>query len=446
MYLPLRRHAPPGAPFLVAFSGGPDSVALVLILEELGYEVILAYVDHGLRGLESAREADWVRGFAQRKGLPLEVLKVREDMLRGKRGIQAAARNIRYQWMESLLNQGKGFWGATAHILEDQIETLLYRLVRSPSPKLWEGIPYRRGRWLRPLLYCHREEIISYLRSRQEGYLLDSSNYTPKYFRNQMRWWSLPPLYQINPSLAESWVARWKLYRLQWKRLWACYSRWMSRWLSPTPYGEIGRGPAAKDALYVVAKIRWRLTDAAAHRLWTLWKAKRSGAYISTGGRVFVRVPQGLQVGLQEYWMPLWPEWMLSEGGGTCFWGLWELKAGDQAPQPGERVLAWNKHLLHFPLRVRLWKRGDTMRPEGLEGHTKRLSDIWPEIGVYGFERKHAFVVEDAEGRIIGAAGYRVAAGMSPSSPETEIFYLRAVYGRISSASEQPSYPGAQST
>jgi hypothetical protein len=56
---------------------------------------------------------------------------------------------------------------------------------------------------------------------------------------------------------------------------------------------------------------------------------------------------------------------------------------------------------------VRLWRPGDRIRPEGLNGHSKKISDVWPALGFYGFRRRHAFVIEDAEGRICYAVSYR---------------------------------------
>lgn len=427
---PLQGRIPVGTPILVAFSGGPDSVALACILQEIGYRPYLAYVNHGLRGEESLQEERWVKAFAEEQRLPIFIYTVSAEELREGRGLQATARQIRYRWMEGLLHQHHIPWGATAHTQDDQVETLLYRLVRGRSPALLEGIPYRRGRWVRPLLYCRRTELLQYLRVRGVSYLLDSSNYRPKYLRNQLRWWALPALYCLNPNLSQHLLDQWRLYRLQYRRLSKLYRKWEGRWIQRTPFGDTCRGKAPWDVLYAIARHRWKLSWNEARAVWRLLRHGKVGASILLPKRVFVRVPEGLHSGAPALWEPSWPPLSLEPGALRLSWGAWQIETGWGMPvSPGDTLLLWDGRRLHFPLRLRRWQLGDKIAPTGMGGKHKRLSDVWPALGVYGFYRKHAFVVEGAEGQIIGAAYYRVAEGTAPPSGCTEIFYLRAVYG-----------------
>jgi len=414
----------------VAFSGGPDSVSLACILRELGHPVTLAYVNHNLRGAASLEEEAWVIAFAEQQGFPLFIRRISpEEWSTPKRGIQATARHLRYQWLESLAKE-KGFpWIATAHTQEDLIETLLYRWTRSPGPYLLQGIPYRRGRWIRPLLYTSRRDLVRYLQERNIPYVLDASNYTPRYLRNQIRWWALPPLYRINPALAQHWKERLDLYRRERKRLHKLYQKWAARWLKPKPYGMLASGPAPKDAFFFWALHEWRLRWQEAQALWRLWKQASRGAFLRHQDTLYVRVPQGLQIGSASLWEAEWPPLLISSEGGSWTWGLWRIEAGQGNPSASGQVLLWDYAKLSFPLRVRQWRKGDRLRPQGLQGHSRKLSDIWPEIGLYGFERRHAFVVENADGTLIGAIGYRIAEGFAPTTPNAEIFYLRAQYG-----------------
>lgn len=426
----LYRIYPPPASVLLAFSGGPDSVALALLLQELGYDVHLAYVNHGLRGEESLREAAWVEEFARVREVPLYVLKVAPSQLQGPRGLHATARRLRYQWMEQLVQEKGLTFAATAHTWDDQIETWLYRLTRAASLWHWEGIPYRRGIWVRPLLYCQRWELIAYLHAQSQSFLLDHSNYTPRYLRNQIRWWALPPLLRINPSLPKFWRLRYRLYYLQRKRLEKLYLQLMSHFVEKRPYGAYVRAGLQRDLFTFIAQNLWRISFSQAQKAYTLLKNTPSGKRVIAGPYIFVRTPQGLEGGTVDLWKPAWEAIEVSAIPASYRWGLWHIEAGRGSPNPAPFSLVWDEAKLHFPLKVRLWRQGDKLKPTGMKGHSRKVSDILREVGFYGFMRQHAPVVEDARGVLIGVVGYRPSWDTAPSSETKESFYLRLSYGQ----------------
>lgn len=423
----LSRYVQPPAPILVACSGGPDSIALALILRELNYEVSLAYVNHNLRGAESVREAQFVRDFAGEWAFPLMVHTLSGDAFQGKVSLQARARALRYAWMEALMNQHGIPWGATAHTWDDQMETFLYQLLRGGLDWDWRGIPYRRGRWLRPLLYVTRAQLIAYLRARRADYMLDHTNYTPKYLRNQIRWWVLPPMYRLNPDLQRLWREKAALARYQRQHLLRLYRRQEKKSFLITPYGEALVRQLPRDAFFYILRRRWRVDSATLRRLWQLWHQRRSGARYIQGDVLYVRTPSALERGALSQWAPNWQPLLIFPVPQTYRWGAWTIAVGEGGIDAG--ALVWDKSRLTFPLRVRLWRKGDRFAPVGLQGATKRVSDIWQEIGRYGFERQQAFVVEDGTGRLIGVVGYRVSQDTAVSPSTAETFYLRAQYG-----------------
>lgn len=412
---------------LVAFSGGPDSVALALLLREIGYSVVLAYVNHNLRGSASDYEAQWVQAFAESEGFPLELLTLTRMDFSSQEGLQAQARALRYAWMERLMIEKNIPWGATAHTWDDQMETLLFRWVRGGLHWDWRGIPFRRGPWIRPLLFTTRAEVIAYLRSRGAAYLLDHTNYTPKYLRNQIRWYVLPPLYRLNPSLRQLWYEKVEIARYQRRHLMGLYKRWERRAFHPTPYGEVLTRPLPKDAFFIILRRRWKVDTSALKRLWSLWKNRKSGSMYLSGETTFVRTPTALQKGERTLWSPQWEPLEVPPAAMTLKWGIWHIETG--MGEPPNDALIWDRTCLTFPLRVRLWQKGDRYAPFGMHGSTKKVSDVLQEMRWYGFERQHAFVVESADGEIVGVWGYRPShhTAVSPSTVET--FYLRARYG-----------------
>jgi tRNA(Ile)-lysidine synthase len=208
------------------------------MLLEGGYAVRLAYVNHGLRGAESQREEAAVRAFAEKYGLALDVLHLDKSAFGSGESLQAKARRLRYEWMESLLERYGIAWGVTAHTYDDLVETLIYQLLRGGDMWMFKGISFRRGRWLRPLLGMRRSEVMAFLWERGVwAYQLDSSNYEPKYLRNVIRWRVFSALRQVHPGAEDRLWKRYELYRLQRRRLERLYQRLSVRYVREEPFG-----------------------------------------------------------------------------------------------------------------------------------------------------------------------------------------------------------------
>lgn len=192
---------------VVGFSGGADSTALChwLLGKVDPRRLVLAHVNHQLRGEESQRDEEACRAFAQGHGLRLEVF--REDVAALARqeglGLEECGRNVRYRFFESLA-PGKEDRILTAHNANDNLETILLHLCRGTSLPGLLGIPYSRGKVLRPLLKVPREEIEAYCRREGLSYVTDSSNLSQEYTRNRLRHQVLPVLEELNPQVLEA--------------------------------------------------------------------------------------------------------------------------------------------------------------------------------------------------------------------------------------------------
>ena len=192
---------------VVGFSGGADSTALChwLLGKVDPRRLVLAHVNHQLRGEESQRDEEVCRAFAKGHGLRLEVL--REDVAALARqeglGLEECGRNVRYRFFENLA-PGREDRILTAHNANDNLETILLHLCRGTSLPGLLGIPYSRGKVLRPLLKVPREEIEAYCRREGLSYVTDSSNLSQKYTRNRLRHQVLPVLEELNPQVLEA--------------------------------------------------------------------------------------------------------------------------------------------------------------------------------------------------------------------------------------------------
>jgi len=191
----------PGDTVICAVSGGADSVALLfalyLLREKLGITLEAAHFNHNLRGEESKRDEAFVRELCARYDIPLHVGS--GEIHPGKKGLEAAARDARYAFLESL--PGKI---ATAHTADDNAETILMHLVRGTGLKGLGGIAPRRGKLIRPMLGITRQEVEDFLTEWHLPHVQDSTNETDAFLRNRLRHHVVPLLQAENPRIAEN--------------------------------------------------------------------------------------------------------------------------------------------------------------------------------------------------------------------------------------------------
>ena len=190
-----------GENVLVALSGGADSAALLLSLRELGYPVRAFHLNHCLRGAESDRDEAFCRRLCEKLGVELTVERVDIAAAAGDSAVEETARRIRYARLE---HAAHGVKIAVAHNADDNLETMLFHLVRGTGAKGLTGIPPVRGRIIRPLIEVERREIEAFLRERGQDFVTDSTNADTAYTRNRLRQEVVPVLRELNPQAVQA--------------------------------------------------------------------------------------------------------------------------------------------------------------------------------------------------------------------------------------------------
>lgn len=191
---------------LVALSGGADSVALLRVLQSLGYKCECAHCNFHLRGEESDRDEEFVRQLCAELDMKLHInhfntiAYAREHQL----SIEMAARELRYTWFEELRQERNAEVIAVAHHRDDSVETFLLNLIRGTGINGLKGISPKNGRVVRPLLQESRESIVDYLQHLHQTYVTDSTNFQDDFMRNKIRLNLLPLMRELNPSVSES--------------------------------------------------------------------------------------------------------------------------------------------------------------------------------------------------------------------------------------------------
>ncbi len=192
--------------YLVALSGGADSVALLLCLKELGYCIEAVHCNFHLRGEESLRDEQFCEDLCQRENIPLHKAHFDTQAYADlhKVSIEMAARELRYHYFFQL-KEALGADGiCVGHHKEDSVETILINLVRGTGLSGLMGIRPRNNDVIRPLLCVTRQEIEDYLQKYAVSFVIDSTNLVDDVVRNKIRLNVLPQLSEINPSVTDA--------------------------------------------------------------------------------------------------------------------------------------------------------------------------------------------------------------------------------------------------
>lgn len=196
---------PPQSPILLAVSGGVDSAVLADIFKKTKQNFGIAHCNFQLRGKESDEDELFVSKLAEKMGVKFFSVKFATAITatEKKMSVQMAARELRYEWLERIRKENDYHFIATAHHLNDSIETVLLNIVKGTGIAGLHGIQPKKGKVIRPILFAKRSEIEAYADENRIEYRTDSSNELVKYERNKLRRQIVPLLKEINPRFEE---------------------------------------------------------------------------------------------------------------------------------------------------------------------------------------------------------------------------------------------------
>ena len=191
---------------LIAVSGGIDSVALTHLLSILNFNISLAHCNFNLRQKESDLDEVFVKELGEKLSIKVFTTHFNTEKFakENKQSTQIAARELRYNWFQELIENYKFNYVLTAHHADDNLETFLINLTRGTGLEGLTGIPEINGNIVRPLLKFSRDEVLTFAKGNNINWREDKSNASTKYTRNKIRHQILPILKEINPSLLET--------------------------------------------------------------------------------------------------------------------------------------------------------------------------------------------------------------------------------------------------
>ena len=406
---------PAGATLLVAVSGGADSVALAHLLHTSGIPIQIAHGNFRLRGKESERDETFVRIFAAQLNVPFHVkhFDTNEYASSRKLSIQEAARDLRYAWLEELRIQAGLTAVATAHHMQDSVETIWMNLSKGTGISGMHGILPKQGALVRPLLFATREDIAGYMMAEQLAFVEDSSNASDKYTRNYFRHHVLPPLKEAFPDVVRQTgasIQRFREAEMLYQQAVEGYRKKLvekkgEEYFIPVlklkqvqplatlayellkPFGcnthlaaqavdllEAGPGKFVTTATHRIVRDRkWLIITPLQEAL--------SAHFLIEAGQREVRLP-GVRITLRE-------------------------EKYDGRPIPADADVAYlNASALSFPLMIRKWKTGDYCYPLGLY-KKKKLSRLFIDQKLSLPEKEKVWVLE-SDKRIVWVMGMRL--------------------------------------
>ena len=417
--------------YLVALSGGADSVALLLCLKELGYCVEAVHCNFHLRGEESLRDEVFCEDLCQRENIPLH--KVHFDTQAyadlHKVSIEMAARELRYRYFFQLKEALGADGVCVGHHKEDSVETILINLVRGTGLSGLMGIRPRNHDIIRPLLCVTRQEIEDYLRQQAVSFVTDSTNLIDDVVRNKIRLNVLPQLSEINPSVTDAIlttsnhlsevdaIVQESLKEAFGKAV--CFinsaTQVSSKSLSGEPFqldlSVVRAFPSPSYLLFYILKplgfSSSQIAEMVSHldgQTGQLWYSPSHEVTHDRG--VFMVLPR-------EEAEPR--QLVIPETGRYVYDEQLSLRLTERALTPSSNVsfskvptvVDLDASSIRFPLTLRRVAEGDRFTPLGMRG-TQLMSDFLTNLKRNRFEKRNQLVLLDATGTILWVLGLRI--------------------------------------
>lgn len=386
-------------PVLVALSGGADSVALACVLQDLGYKIEAAHCNFCLRGAESDRDEAFVTDFCQRRKIVLHrrCFSTHAYAHEHHVSIEMAARTLRYDFFEQLLQERDLDCVAVAHHREDNTETVLLNLLRGTGIRGLRGIQYRNGKVVRPLLDVSRQEIEDYLAECHQDYVTDSTNLQDEVQRNKIRLNVMPRMREIYSNADES--IHQGARRLS--DTFRIYEYGMDLLMQQVVHGnrilleELNRTPAPETVLYEILS-RMDFNPAQVAAIYEQQGGESGKVYESATHRLLrdrealVFEKKAVRPARLEKVLPL--EGIMRVTDDVTFL-ISRSSYSSGGPLPREKnVICMDLDKVEFPLVVRMPQTGDRFMPFGMKG-MKLVSDFLTDLKKNVFEKERQLLV-----------------------------------------------------
>ena len=404
--------------YIVALSGGADSVALLLLLKEGGFNVHAAHCNFLLRGSESDRDEAFCIDLCRRLGVELHRahFATREYAEAHKVSVEMAARELRYSWFEQLRKDIGAAGICVAHHRDDSVETVLLNMIRGTGLRGLTGIQPRNGYVLRPLLCVSRDEIEHFLAKRGQQYVTDSTNLETDVMRNKVRLQVLPLLRTLNSAVCDN-IQRMAENvaeaQIVLDSLLDNFKKHNTLELS-----ELEKYGSSEYIIYEWLK-NYGFNGTQARQI---LEAETGKIMSSSQGYDVLKDRERLII---ERTLKPFNPMRIPEEGMYVLDEKMRLSLRKCAAYVSKKpfVATFDAQKVVFPLTVRRVEEGDWMIPYGMMGR-KLLSDLMTDRKMTVFEKRRQLVVVDAQDVIVWAVGLRIADSVAVAETTQSVLEL----------------------
>jgi len=414
-----------GNKLLLAISGGVDSVVLLHLLVNTGYNVAVAHVNFNLRGADSKADLKFTEQLAQQFEVAFYATQFDTETYakQNQISIQMAARDLRYSWFEEIRLKDDFDFIATAHHQDDNLETILLNLTKGTGLKGLRGILPKNDKIVRPLLPFTKQQLVNYAEAQQLKWREDASNQSVKYQRNKIRLEVIPILKTINPQLLNNLQKNTRYLRetehIYQDGLQFHFKRWVEQRGDEIylPILKIKKTKGFATVLYEYLKDYGFNGDQVVQII---------DSFESEPGKQFLSPTHQLIKDrkfliLAKKTTPNKTLHLIDFKQQKIVLNDLEIKINidhfsiefDQESfknylpkEEHHAKLHYNK--LAFPLRLRRWQKGDFFYPFGMKRKKKKLSDFFTNHKLSKIEKEKIWILEDDKKRIVWVLGYRI--------------------------------------
>lgn len=421
---------------LLAVSGGKDSMLMLHLMHDLGYQISIAHCNFQLRGKESDLDEELVRNYALQHQIPFHVIHfdTKEYADEHKISIQMAARELRYEWFEQLRTEfGYGKIAIAQH-LNDHIETSLFNLTRSTGLKGLLGISIQRDHLIRPLMCFIGAEVEKIVKELQVPYRDDQSNFSSKYARNKIRLEIIPKFKEIQPDFEQIFLENIKHFEESYQFIQRIVSeRRKELFRVEGKYVYIQRADLLQylsDAYFLFELFKpYGFQKSILEEMIAVWDKPMGQVFESSDhellvdrDQLIIRERSALEKAQEVLILEEDVSKHLSAGESASFpfldsfltlccyrdLGITAPKSSKQnTNENGKSEIQIDADLLQFPLKLRFKEQGDYFIPLGMTGR-KKLSDFFIQEKVNRFEKEEIPLLVNGNGEIIWVVGMRL--------------------------------------
>jgi tRNA(Ile)-lysidine synthase len=398
---------------LLATSGGVDSVVMAHLFKQAGLPFAIAHCNFQLRGDESVRDEAFVTTLAATLDVPFFNIRFDTATYATEKhvSIQVAARELRYEWLETTRNASGCAYTATAHHMQDNVETVLMNICKGTGIAGLHGILPRQTTLVRPLLFTRKKELLAYAMENNISYVEDSSNITTKYTRNFFRHQVIPVIQEAYPGVVNNIAASIERFREAEELYSQSVIRHKKRLLSQK--GNTWMIPVLRlEKTVPLHTIAWEIfrdfgcSSAQLPQVLELLHSS-SGRLVETASHRIIRDRQWLLITtLAEQEAPL----IVIEKERTHIIttdGHLKIKEVNKTAIPtAANIACLDKHAVQFPLLLRKWKQGDYFYPLGMR-KKKKVSRFFIDQKLSLLQKEKIWVLESGK-RIVWVIGMRI--------------------------------------